>query len=237
MAGFVSPIDGYSCRGLSDDGQFSFPVFKQEFEYRDSEIPWFLQRAAVRLGVDVRCLGWSIQKAVYKPESEQEVGDFIFKVESNQLILPLMVSIGANHLSNGEGSFHIYLEDSSLHTFSYNCVRGMIGTIAEMYISDAVVPPEGYEHIVRVFDKAEGASVLSPYIEGKKESSALSQVYTQRGSIIRCSGNSLPESESDMVHIVHSGGLCKTLANYFRAGVKGARIDVYFEYMLITANQ
>lgn len=202
MAGIVSPVDRY----VVPEKNF-IECFRQEFEYSDTDIPWFLQRAAVRLGVDVCSLSWSIQKSVYTGDLSREA--FYVRCESNQLMLPLVVSLqgGLAAKENGDwsgvvpdgDSFEIRLEDSSLKLpFAYNRVKGVVGFFS-LYHNEPDTIVETYED-----------------------------------------GYLLNNGGFKSVRVVHSGGLSRVLADYAEFGYEfdgDYQQSVYFEYMLITANQ
>lgn len=204
MAGFVSPIDRYV-----EPKDNWVECFRQEFEYRRTDIDWFLQRAAVRLGVDVRSLSWSIQKARYTGELENN--EFVITCDSNQLLLPLFVSLSGKLPTDEAGlwttpsddSFYVVLEDSSLGLdFSYNRVSGLVG---RSYSQKWVKNGETWE----VGDFYNDEALLN-------------------------------EGGFRAVRVVHSGGLARALADKASFGYNfGGEYQqgVYFEYMLITANQ
>lgn len=208
MAGIVSPVDRY----VVPEKNF-IECFRQEFEYRRIDVDWFLQRAAVRLGVDVRSLSWSVQKSVHTGDLGRQ--PFYVRCESNQLMLPLLVSLqgglSANESGNWDGEvpdgdfFEIRLEDSSLKLpFAYNRVMGVVGD----YQDTIVVPATSTE----------------------PETKKIELSKSSRSSV----------AGYDAIHVVHSGGLCRVLADYalFRYEFDGDCLQsVYFEYMLITANQ
>lgn len=234
MAGIVSPIDRY----VEPVNNF-VECFRQEFEYRDTDIPWFLQRAAVRLGVDVRSLSWSIQKAVYKGDLARQ--RYVIECESNQLMLPLFLSLQGG-LPTDENkkwvvpdsdSFEIQLEDSSLGLpFAYNRVSGIVGTFADNFIGDifSLSNPGNIKDFSRVYFGGTSESPLY-YIEGRTPD--FDYNFVQPASVRK--NNSLRA-----VHVVHSGGLAKVLANFALFGYSfegDYQQSVYFEYMLITANQ
>lgn len=208
MAGIVSPVDRY----VVPEKNY-IECFRQEFEYRDADIPWFLQRAAVRLGVDVRSLSWSIQKSVHTGDLSR--GLFYVRCESNQLMLPLIVSLHGGLPTDESGYwdgsvpegdfFEIRLEDSSLELpFAYNRVTGFVGDYHDMIMVPATSPGS-------VTEKTEYSK--------SSRTNALGYV---------------------AIHVVHSGGLARVLADYASFGYEfdgDYMHSVYFEYMLITANQ
>lgn len=208
MAGIVSPVDRY----VVPEKNF-IECFRQEFEYRRTDVDWFLQRAAVRLGVDVRSLSWSIQKSVHTGDLGRQ--PFYVRCESNQLMLPLLVSLQGGLSSDESGNwdgdapegdfFEIRLEDSSLKLpFAYNRVTGVVGD----YQDTIIVPATSTEPETRKTD----------FSKSLRSSSA----------------------GYHAIHVVHSGGLSRVLADYAKFSYEfdgDCQQSVYFEYMLITANQ